>query len=82
MEVVIQANQNLGDIAAVFATFDDVDIGAAQVIREAGLEEHIVVVGIDGDPEAYAEMKKNSLIYCYNNTRPGYNSKNLCRLRT
>lgn len=58
MEAVIQANPNPGDIAAVYATFDGVGIAAAQAIREAGLQDHIVVVGIDGDPEAYAEMKK------------------------
>ncbi|HHY77304.1 MAG TPA: sugar ABC transporter substrate-binding protein [Clostridiales bacterium] len=58
MEAVIQANPNPGDIAAVYATFDGVGVAAAQAIREAGLQDHIVVVGIDGDPEAYAEMRK------------------------
>jgi len=58
MEAVIQANPNPGDISAVYATFDGVGVAAAQAIREAGLQDHIVVVGIDGDPEAYAEMKK------------------------
>ncbi len=58
MEAVIQANPNPGDIAAVYATFDGVGIAAAQAIKEAGLQDHIVVVGIDGDPETYTEMKK------------------------
>ena len=59
MEAVIQANPNPGDISAVYATFDGVGVAAAQAIREAGLQDHIVVVGIDGDPEAYAEMRKD-----------------------
>lgn len=56
MEAILQAHPNPGDIAAVYATFDGVGLAAAQAIREAGLQEHIVVVGIDGDPEAYKEM--------------------------
>lgn len=58
MESLLQANPNPGDIAAVFATFDGVGIAAADAIREAGREKEIVVVGIDGDPDAYAEMRK------------------------
>ncbi len=58
MESVLQANPNPGDISAVFASFDGVGIAAADAIREAGLQDSIVVVGIDGDPDAYAEMKK------------------------
>lgn len=58
MEAVIQSNPNPGDIAGVFATFDGVGLAAAQAIREAGLQEHIAVVGVDGDPEAYKEMRK------------------------
>lgn len=58
MEAVLQANPNPGDIVGVFATFDGVGVAAAQAIREAGLQEHIAVVGVDGDPEAYKEMKR------------------------
>ena len=58
MESLLQANPNPGDIAAVYATFDGVGVAAADSIREAGLQDSIVVVGIDGDPEAYKEMKK------------------------
>jgi len=57
MEAILQANPNPGDIAAVFATFDGVGVAAATAIREFGLQDHIVVVGIDGDPEAYKEMQ-------------------------
>jgi ribose transport system substrate-binding protein len=57
MEAILQANPKPGDIAAVYATFDGVGLAAAQAIREAGLQDSIVVVGIDGDPEAYKEMK-------------------------
>lgn len=58
MESLLQANSNPGDIAAVYATFDGVGVAAADAIREAGLQDSIVVVGIDGDPEAYKEMRK------------------------
>ncbi len=56
MEAVLQANP--GKVSAVYATFDGVGLAAAQAIREAGLQDKIVVVGIDGDPEAYKEMQK------------------------
>lgn len=58
MESLLQANPNPGDIAAVFATFDGVGVAAADAIREAGRQGEIVIVGIDGDPDAYAEMRK------------------------
>lgn len=56
MEATIQANPEPGQIAAVFATFDGVGVAAAHAIKEAGLQDYIVVVGIDGDPEAFKEM--------------------------
>ncbi len=55
MEAVLQAHP---DIVGVFATFDGVGVAAAQAIREAGLQDQIAVVGIDGDPQAYEEMRK------------------------
>lgn len=58
MESVLQSNPNPGDISGVFATFDGAGLAAASAITEAGLQDSIVVVGIDGDPEAYKEMKK------------------------
>ncbi len=58
MESLLQANPNPGDIAAIFASFDGVGIAAADAIREAGRQDEIVIVGIDGDPDAYAEMRK------------------------
>ncbi|MDY0236704.1 MAG: sugar ABC transporter substrate-binding protein [Gudongella sp.] len=58
MESILQANPNPGDISGVFATFDGVGIAAASAIWEAGLEQSISIVGVDGDPEAYEEMKK------------------------
>ena len=57
MEALIQAHPKKGDISAVFATFDGAGYAAAAAIREAGLQDSIVIVGIDGDPEAYKEMK-------------------------
>lgn len=58
MESLLQANPNPGDIAAVYSTFDGGGVAAADAIREAGLQDSIVVVGVDGDPEAYKEMRK------------------------
>lgn len=57
MEAVLQANKK-GSVNAVFATFDGAGVAAAQAIREAGRTKEIKVVGIDGDPTAYDEMKK------------------------
>jgi len=55
MEATLQAHP---DIKGVFATFDGAGVAASQAIREAGLQNQIVVVGIDGDPIAFEEMKK------------------------
>lgn len=59
MEALIQAHPNKGDIAGVFATFDGGGLGAVQAIREAGLQNYIKITGVDGDPEAYKEMRKS-----------------------
>ena len=56
MEALIQAHPNPGDIAGVFATFDGAGYASAAAFREAGLQDSVVIVGIDGDPEAYKEM--------------------------
>lgn len=58
MEALLQAHPKPGEISAVFATFDGAGVAASAAIREKGLQKDIVVVGIDGDPEAYKEMKK------------------------
>ncbi len=58
MEALIQAHPGKGEIAGVFATFDGAGLGAAQAIREAGLQDYIKITGVDGDPEAYKEMRK------------------------
>ncbi len=58
MEALIQANPEPGAIAGVFATFDGAGLGAAQAIWEAGLQDYIKITGVDGDPEAYKEMRK------------------------
>lgn len=58
LEAILQAHPKPGEISGVFATFDGVGVAAAQAIREAGLQNYISVTGIDGDPEAYKEMRK------------------------
>ena len=55
MEAVLQAHP---DINGVFATFFGVGVAAAQVIREQGLQNQVVIVSIDIDPTTYEEMKK------------------------
>ena len=58
MESVLEANPEPGSINAVFATFDGAGVAAASAIREAGRQDEIIIVGIDGDPQAYEEMSK------------------------
>jgi ribose transport system substrate-binding protein len=58
MEALIQAHPEPGEIAGVFATFDGAGLGAAQAIWEADLQDYIKITGVDGDPEAYKEMRK------------------------
>jgi len=55
-EAIIQAHPTPGDIRGVFATFDGAGYAAAAAFREAGLQHYVVIVGVDGDPEAYREM--------------------------
>lgn len=63
MEAILQANPNPGEVSAVFATFYGVGLAASQAIREKGLQDSIVVVGIDSDPETFTEMKKSDSPY-------------------
>ncbi len=63
VEAVLQANPNPGDISAIFASFDGVGIAAYDAIKEAGLQDHIVIVGIDGDPDAYDLMREENSNY-------------------
>jgi ribose transport system substrate-binding protein len=58
MESVLTANPSPGSLNAVFATFDGVAVAAAAAIREAGRQDQFVIVGVDGDPQAYEEMAK------------------------
>ena len=58
MESVLEANPEPGSINAVFATFDGAGVAAASAIRETGRQNEIIIVGIDGDPQAYEEMSK------------------------
>ena len=58
MESVLMAHPEPGSINAVFATFDGAGVAAAAAIREAGRQDEFIIVGIDGDPQAYEEMAK------------------------
>src|SRR5665648_441385 len=55
MEAVLKAHP---DIVGGFATFEGVACAAAQAIREAGLQDQIVIVTPSCSPLAYEEMRK------------------------
>jgi len=59
MESILTANPTEDDVNAVFATFDGAAAAAASAVREAGRQDEFVIVGIDGDPQAYEEMAKS-----------------------
>lgn len=62
MEAQIQSSGP--EIDGIFATFDGVGLAALQAVREAGLEDQIPIVGVDGDPEALKEIADpNSAFY-------------------
>lgn len=57
MEAVLAANPEPGSIAAVWAAWDQPALGALQAIEASGrADEGIVVVGIDGNPQARAAI--------------------------
>ncbi len=58
MESILTANPEPGSINAVYATFDGGGVAAASAIRDAGRQDQFIIVGIDGDPQAYEEMAK------------------------
>lgn len=51
------------EIEGIFATFDGVGLAALQAVREAGLEEQMPIVGVDGDPEALNEIANPESAY-------------------
>ncbi len=62
MEAIILSSGD--DIDGIFATFDGVGLAALQAVREAGLEDRMPIVGVDGDPEALNEIADpNSAFY-------------------
>lgn len=48
------------DVQVIFAQNDEMALGAAQAVKSAGLKD-IVIVGIDGEPDAHAAIKKGEL---------------------
>ena len=53
VSAILTADTNIN---GVFASFDGVGISAYKAIKEFGLEDQIKIVGVDGDPDAYALM--------------------------
>jgi ribose transport system substrate-binding protein len=62
MQNILLANPNPGDINAVWAAWDEPAIGAMLAIMEAGRQDEIIVVGIDGNEQALEMIKKGSCI--------------------
>ena len=60
MQSILLANPNPGDITAVWAAWDEPAIGATLAITEAGRQDEIIVVGIDGNEQALQMIKKGS----------------------
>ncbi len=59
MEALLAAHPNKGDIAAVWAAWDQPALGAMQAIDAAGRSnEGIVITGIDANPQAREEIAK------------------------
>lgn len=53
MEAILTANPNPGDIAAVWAAWDQPALGALQAIQAAGRDkEGIIITGMDANPQA------------------------------
>ena len=63
IEAILQANPKPGDISAIFASFDGAGVAAYDAVKEAGLQDSIVIVGVDGDPDAYTVMKEEGSNY-------------------
>lgn len=63
IEAILQANPNPGDISAIFASFDGAGVAAYDAVKEAGLQDSIVIVGVDGDPDAYTVMAEEGSNY-------------------
>lgn len=61
MESIILSNGS--EISGIFATFDGVGLAALQAVREAGLENKMPIVGVDGDPEALNEIANPDSAY-------------------
>lgn len=61
MEAIILSNGD--EIDGIFATFDGVGLAALQAVREAGLEDQMPIVGVDGDPEALNEIANPNSAY-------------------
>ncbi|MEQ9763112.1 substrate-binding domain-containing protein [Streptococcus jiangjianxini] len=54
---MIQGNK---DVQAVFAQNDEMAMGAAQAAKAAGLD-NVLIVGIDGQPDAHESIKKGDM---------------------
>lgn len=61
MEAIILSDGD--EIGGVFATFDGVGLAALQAVREAGLEDSMPIVGVDGEAEALNEIANPDSAY-------------------
>ncbi|KGA98657.1 cytochrome C [Alkalihalobacillus alcalophilus ATCC 27647 = CGMCC 1.3604] len=61
LDVVSNMIQRYPDLKAIYAANDTMALGALQAVNNAGLQEQIIVVGTDGQPEAIESVKNGGL---------------------
>lgn len=69
MENLLQSDTN-NEIQVVYAECDSMALGALQAIQEAGRDD-ILIVSIDGQKEAFAEIKAGTIDACFTYPFPG-----------
>lgn len=57
MEDILVAHK---DVNVLFAENDAMAIGAQKTIKEMGMQDQIAIVGVDGQKEAYEQIKQNA----------------------
>lgn len=61
LDVVTNMLQRYPDLKAIYAANDTMALGALQAVQNAGLQDQIIVVGTDGQPEAIDSVKNGEL---------------------
>ncbi|GAA0382110.1 D-allose transporter substrate-binding protein [Bacillus horti] len=61
LDVVSNMLQRYPDLRAIYAANDTMALGALQAVQNAGLQDQIIVVGTDGQPEAIESVESGGL---------------------